>query len=81
MDAFLLHRSLKTLGLRMERHSDNALAIAEFLEKHPKVDTSLTHHAVLTVGCDTCTVYLCRLLECTILGYHLILTMKLPGNL
>ena len=38
MDAFLLHRSLKTLGLRMERHSDNALAVAEFLEKHPKVN-------------------------------------------
>jgi methionine-gamma-lyase len=37
MDAFMLHRSLKTLGLRMERHSENAMAVAEFLEKHPKV--------------------------------------------
>lgn len=48
MDAFLLHRSLKTLGLRMERHSDNAMAVAEFLEKHPKVNAQLW-----TVGCDT----------------------------
>ena len=37
MDAFLLHRSLKTLGLRMEKHSSNAMAVAQFLQKHPKV--------------------------------------------
>lgn len=52
MDAFLLHRSLKTLALRMECHSNNAMAIAEFLEKHPKVDTSPTHHAVLLMDCE-----------------------------
>lgn len=37
-DSFLMHRGLKTLGLRMERHSSNALALAEWLEKHPKID-------------------------------------------
>lgn len=31
-DSFLLHRGLKTLGLRAERHSENALAIATWLE-------------------------------------------------
>jgi len=36
-DAFLILRGLKTLGLRMERHCDNALALAQFLEKHPSV--------------------------------------------
>ena len=36
-DAFLLHRSLKTLAVRMERHSENAMAVAKFLEAHPKV--------------------------------------------
>lgn len=36
-DAWLLHNGMKTLALRMERHSSNALAIAQFLEKHPKV--------------------------------------------
>jgi len=37
-DSFLAHRGVKTLGLRMERHCDNALAIAEWLEKHPKIE-------------------------------------------
>lgn len=35
---FLLHRSLKTLPLRMERHNSNALAVARFLESHPAVE-------------------------------------------
>src|SRR5262249_46356084 len=35
--AFLLIRGLKTMGLRVERQCANAQAIAEFLEKHPKV--------------------------------------------
>jgi methionine-gamma-lyase len=35
--AFLVRRGLKTLPLRMERHSANALALARFLEGHPKV--------------------------------------------
>ncbi len=36
-DAWLVLRGIKTLAVRMERHSANALALAEFLEKHPKV--------------------------------------------
>lgn len=36
-DAFLVNRGLKTLALRMEAHSSNAMAVAEFLESHPKV--------------------------------------------
>jgi cystathionine gamma-lyase len=32
-DSFLLHRGLKTMGLRMERHCSNALAIARWLEQ------------------------------------------------
>jgi len=35
--AFLLRRGLKTLALRMERHSQNALALARFLAAHPAV--------------------------------------------
>ena len=35
--AFLLNLGLESLPLRMERHRENALAVAEFLEKHPKV--------------------------------------------
>lgn len=36
-DCALVIRSLKTLALRMERHSSNALTIAKYLEKHPRV--------------------------------------------
>jgi len=36
-DAFLALRGLKTLALRMQRHCDNALAVARFLEGHPRV--------------------------------------------
>ena len=35
--AFLLIRGMKTLGLRVARQCENALAVAKFLEKHPKV--------------------------------------------
>ncbi len=37
-DSFLAHRGLKTLGLRMQRHSENALAIAQWLEQHNQVE-------------------------------------------
>ncbi len=37
-DSFLALRGLKTLALRMERHCGNALAVARFLEGHPKVE-------------------------------------------
>ena len=36
-NSFLMLQGLETLHLRMERHSQNALAVAEFLERHPKV--------------------------------------------
>lgn len=40
-DCYLVNRSLKTLALRMERHKSNSLAIAKYLEKHPKVERVL----------------------------------------
>ncbi len=40
-DAYLTMRGLKTLPLRMQRHSDNAALIAEFLDGHPAIDTVL----------------------------------------
>ncbi|MEE9572236.1 MAG: aminotransferase class I/II-fold pyridoxal phosphate-dependent enzyme [Candidatus Neomarinimicrobiota bacterium] len=36
-NSFLVHRGLKTLAIRMEKHSKNAQKIAEWLEKHPLV--------------------------------------------
>lgn len=37
-NAFLLIQGLETLSLRVQRHVDNALEIAKWLEKHPKVE-------------------------------------------
>ncbi len=37
LNAFLVLRGTKTLHLRMQRHSENALEVARFLEGHPKV--------------------------------------------
>jgi O-acetylhomoserine (thiol)-lyase len=36
-NAFLILTGIETLPLRMQRHSDNALAVAEWLSKHPQV--------------------------------------------
>lgn len=37
-NSFLFLQGLETLPLRMQRHSENALAVAQWLGKHPKVD-------------------------------------------
>ncbi|MBT8147179.1 MAG: O-acetylhomoserine aminocarboxypropyltransferase/cysteine synthase, partial [Gammaproteobacteria bacterium] len=38
MNAFLILQGIETLGLRMERHCDNAQAVAKYLQDHPKVE-------------------------------------------
>ncbi|MAZ36026.1 MAG: cystathionine gamma-synthase [Crocinitomicaceae bacterium] len=38
MDAFLVLRGIKTLHLRMQRHSENGEKVAKFLDAHPAVD-------------------------------------------
>lgn len=40
-DSFMCLRSLKTLPLRMKAHQENAMAVAQFLESHPKVEKVL----------------------------------------
>ncbi len=40
-DSFMCLRSLKTLPLRMKAHQENAIAVAQFLESHPKVEKVL----------------------------------------
>ncbi len=53
-NAFLLLQGLETLHLRMERHSSNALAVANFLQSHPKVGwvnyTGLENHPSYQLG-------------------------------
>lgn len=36
-DSFYVLRGIKTLGIRMQRHEENAKVIAEFLENHPRI--------------------------------------------
>ena len=38
MDSFLTLRGIKTLHVRMQRHCENAAAIAHFLKQHPKIE-------------------------------------------
>ncbi|WP_213453575.1 cystathionine gamma-synthase [Rhizomonospora bruguierae] len=40
-DAWLTLRGVKTLGVRMDRHCDNAERVAEYLSRHPKVSQVL----------------------------------------
>ena len=37
-NAFLILQGVETLALRMERHCDNAIAVAKYLQSHPKVE-------------------------------------------
>ncbi len=38
-DCYLALRGIRTLALRMQKHSENAMAVAEFLESHPDVES------------------------------------------
>ena len=38
MESFLVHRGIKTLAVRMQRHCENGLRVARFLESHRAVD-------------------------------------------
>jgi methionine-gamma-lyase len=37
-ESFLVHRGIKTLAVRMQRHCENATKVAEFLEQHPAIE-------------------------------------------
>ena len=58
MNAFLLLQGMETLALRMERHCHNALAVAEWLQHHPRVSSvgyaglpGHRHHALAKAYC------------------------------
>lgn len=38
MDSWILLRGIKTLALRMKKHEENALKVADFLRNHPKIE-------------------------------------------
>jgi len=53
--AFLAHRGLKTLGIRVDRAQENAIKVANFLESHPQVEIvrypGLKSHPQYELGC------------------------------
>lgn len=53
-NAFLVHRGLKTLAIRMERHCENAQRVAEWLEQNPLIESirfpGLKSHPHYNVG-------------------------------
>ena len=57
-NAFLTNLGTETLALRMERHSENALKIAQFLEAHPKI--AWTNYPLLatSASCELAKKYL-----------------------
>jgi cystathionine gamma-synthase len=58
-DIYLLLRGLKTLDVRMRRHNENGLALAEFLDGHPRVQKvyypGIPSHAYYEVAKRTMT--------------------------
>ena len=60
-DAWLILRGIKTLSVRMEKHQENALAIAKWLTKHSKVTevfyTGLENHPGYSVTQKQCRGY------------------------
>lgn len=60
-NVYLLQRGLKTFELRMQRHNANGLAIAQFLESHPRIEKvyypGLPSHSYFDVAQRTMTGY------------------------
>lgn len=48
--AYMVLRGLKTLALRVERHNDSAMRLAQYLEAHPKIER--VHYPGLPSHCD-----------------------------
>ena len=51
-NSFLLNVGMETLALRMQRHYENAQAVAEFLEKHPQVAVDKVNYPGLSSSPD-----------------------------
>lgn len=72
-DAWLLLRGLKTLHIRMERHSANAMQVARFLEQHPLVER------VYYPGLDSCPHH--ELAKRQMDGFGGVLSFEVKGGL
>ena len=72
-DSYLILRSLKTLSLRMERHSKNALTLAKELTEHKKIDN------VIYPGLESHPQH--RLAKKQMNGFGGIISIELSGGL
>ena len=72
-DSFLALRGLKTLAVRMARHNENGLAVAEWLAKHPRVKD------VIYPGLPTHPQY--ELAQRQMKGFTGMVTVRLQGGL
>jgi methionine-gamma-lyase len=58
-ESFLVHRGIKTLALRMRRHCENGMIVAQFLEQHPSVEwvryPGLESHPQYKMACKQMT--------------------------
>ena len=70
--AFLLNRGIKTLALRVKRQGENAIAVAKFLEKHPRV--ARVHYPGLASHPDH------RLAKRQMRGFGGMISFTLKGN-
>ena len=73
MECFLLLRSTKTLHVRMQRHCENAMVIAKYLEQHPKVEK------VIYPGLESHPQH--ELAKAQMPGFGGMITMYLKGGL
>jgi len=73
LDAFLLLRGIKTLSLRVRRHAEIALELAERLEKHPQIDR------VIYPGLASHPQHELARTQCT--GFGAIVSIELAGGL
>ncbi len=71
--AYLLIRGIRTLGVRVERQCENAMVVAKFLEKHPKV--ARVHYPGLTSHPDH------KLAKKQMRGFGTMLAFDLKGGL
>lgn len=72
-DSWLVLRGLKTLAIRMEAHQKNAIIVANYLEKHPKVER------VIYPGLKSHPQH--AIAKKQMLGYGGMITFFLKGNL
>ncbi|KAG0730139.1 Cystathionine gamma-lyase [Chionoecetes opilio] len=85
-DCYLVNRSIKTLAVRMEKHMENGLAVARFLETHPSVEKVIhpglpshpQHEASICCCCVTCAIPPLSKRQC--FGHSGMLSFYIKGN-